>query len=487
LRDLRGAGDYASVSIWKRLTLGRKIALTSSCLILTGVVIAASALWATQKFSAALNGATNVIPGLQKLASLQALGLEYRGTSLLMGTPGLAQGYKTKQLDHLQELETGMLHLLDAYVEEAPAEEQPLLAETKRQTVRFLEICKHFRELAAGGQYEQAGNFWSDQGGVQSKLFRKVIQQEVDFKNRGASRTVAAGTQSAAFTRVSTYFLAIAAVLIGFLLGWLLVRDINGSLRRITISVRAIAEQVASASGQMATASRRLADAANSQAASLQETSASGHQVSAMTMRNSEHSRAAADLMRDLGASVTTANQKLKLLVESMGDIRQSSEGIGRIISVIEQIASQTNILALNAAVEAARSGVAGMGFAVVADEVRSLAERCSHAARDTTQLIEQSVVHARSGSSRLEEVNLVIRQVTTAADSVQKLIAEVEVSAAEQSKGIDQISDALIVMERSTNDTAGTAEQSASASEELRAQSESMYDVVLQLEQMVG
>jgi methyl-accepting chemotaxis protein len=206
-----------------------------------------------------------------------------------------------------------------------------------------------------------------------------------------------------------------------------------------------------------------------------------------MTQRNAENARTAANLMGRVDEKVSQANKKLEEMVSSMGEISSSSERIGKIIKVIDEIAFQTNILALNAAVEAARAGQAGMGFAVVADEVRNLAQRCAQAARDTTGLIEDSVLSAKNGQVRLQEVSEVIRQITESATQVKTLVDEVSLGGQEQARGNEQIARALVQMEQATQQTAATAEESASASQELKAQADSMKDVLMTLEMLVS
>jgi len=112
------------------------------------------------------------------------------------------------------------------------------------------------------------------------------------------------------------------------------------------------------------------------------ETSASTEEINSMTQKNAENARTAATEVQNVDRMLKETNTKLDEMISSMREINASSEKIGRIIKVIDEIAFQTNILALNAAVEAARAGEAGLGFAVVADEVRNLAQRSAQAPR---------------------------------------------------------------------------------------------------------
>jgi methyl-accepting chemotaxis protein len=227
--------------------------------------------------------------------------------------------------------------------------------------------------------------------------------------------------------------------------------------------------------------------ASSEQSATIEEASASGQEISAMTQRNAENSRAAASLMADVDRKVTETNQWLGQLITSMEEIGTSGERIAKISKVIDDIAFQTNILALNAAVEAARAGEAGMGFAVVAAEVRNLAQRCAEAAKNTTSLIEESVASAHSGSAWPQEAAEPIRGVTENAANVEVLVDEVSRRGAEQPSGIEQISSALMQMESDTQQIAASFDHGASASQQLRAQAEGMEQVVIALETLVS
>ncbi|MBS1819987.1 MAG: hypothetical protein JSU08_18795 [Acidobacteria bacterium] len=264
-------------------------------------------------------------------------------------------------------------------------------------------------------------------------------------------------------------------------------RSISVPLARTTADLSEGARQVMATSEQVSSAAQALSQGATEQAASLEETSASMEEMASMTRRNSDNTREAAQLVSEVHARVHSSEAALGDMVHSMSAIQESSQKVARIIKTIDEIAFQTNILALNAAVEAARAGEAGMGFAVVADEVRNLAQRSAQAARDTADLIEESIGRAQAGSGKVEQVVTAIHAITDSVNRVKGLIDEVTEASTQQTTGIDQVAAALSQMEKVTQGTAATAEESAASAEELSALANTTMEAVTRLRQLVG
>ena len=266
-----------------------------------------------------------------------------------------------------------------------------------------------------------------------------------------------------------------------------MVRRMTATLQDAVTKVSQSAVQVASAASEISASSQAIAQGTSEQAASLEETAASSEEITAMTRTNADHSHAAAELMQETSVVVSDANRMFDQMEASMKEINASSEKIGKIIRVIDEIAFQTNILALNAAVEAARAGEAGMGFAVVADEVRNLAQRSAQAAKDTASLIEDSITKSAEGRSRLDHVSTAVQAITEKAQKAKELVDQVNTGSREQARGIEEISKAITQMEHVTQSSAASAEETASAGEEMSSQAAVLKQVVLGLQEMVG
>jgi methyl-accepting chemotaxis protein len=302
--------------------------------------------------------------------------------------------------------------------------------------------------------------------------------------------SLAAANEVDRINRQATVQLA-AVMLVALVVTIAVWRVVSG---RMAAQVRAIvtdlaqgAAQVVSAAGQLATASQSLSQGATEQAAALEETSASIEEMASMTRASAAHSQQAASLMSDVDGRVQSSRLALSTMETSMADIQAASQEVGKIIRTIDQIAFQTNILALNAAVEAARAGEAGMGFAVVAEEVRALAQRSAQAAKDTADLIQGSIEKTHAGTDQVANVSTAIAGIVESVATVKQLVAQVSAAGQQQAQGTEQVSEAIVHIEKVTQTTAATAEESAAASEELNAQAETSMDVVRKLEALVG
>ncbi|HTR37925.1 MAG TPA: methyl-accepting chemotaxis protein [Bryobacteraceae bacterium] len=307
-----------------------------------------------------------------------------------------------------------------------------------------------------------------------------AIQDEILAADKAELAQSYSWSRWIAFVLLALSLAAVAGVV-------LLVRNISRGLRQAVTELSEGAGQVASAASQVSASSQSLAQGASEQAASLEETSASSEEINSMARKNTENSHAAAELVTESQKKFSEANQSLDQMVVAMSEIKSSSDKISKIIKTIDEIAFQTNILALNAAVEAARAGEAGMGFAVVADEVRSLAQRCAQAAQDTAGLIEESIAKSNDGKNKVDHVALAIRSITEQAGKIKTLVEEVNVGSQEQARGIEQVAKAVAQMEQVTQKSAASAEEGASAGEQLTAQSETLKEIVSRLTAMVG
>jgi methyl-accepting chemotaxis protein len=229
-----------------------------------------------------------------------------------------------------------------------------------------------------------------------------------------------------------------------------------------------------------------LAEGASEQAASLEETSASLEEMSSMTKRNADSALAAKELTGQTRAAAECGARDMQEMNDAMAAIKTSGDNIAKIIKTIDEIAFQTNILALNAAVEAARAGEAGMGFAVVADEVRNLAQRSAQAAKETAEKIEDSIGKSHRGVQISGKVAGGLQEIVAKARKVDELVAEIAAASREQNEGISQVNAAIGEMDKVTQNNAASAEESASASEELNAQAATLKDSVGELLKLV-
>ena len=290
---------------------------------------------------------------------------------------------------------------------------------------------------------------------------------------------------SAIIYGISGVACVIAIIALG--LAFFMARSITRPINRVVAGLTDGADQVAAAAAEVSSSSQSLAEGSSEQAAALEETSSSMEEMSSMTKQNADNASQAKSMMGDAKNIVSKVSGHMDDMSKAIVEITKSSEETSKIIKTIDEIAFQTNLLALNAAGEAARAGEAGAGFAVVADEVRTLALRASEAAKNTSNLIDNTIKAVKSGNELTKKTNEAFKENIAISGKIGQLIDEIATASQEQSKGISQVSTAIAEMNGVTQHTAATAEESAAAAEELQAQAASMKGFVEELATVVG
>jgi len=205
-----------------------------------------------------------------------------------------------------------------------------------------------------------------------------------------------------------------------------------------------------------------LSTSSNAQAASLEETAAALEEITSTIINNTDNISQMASYSSELSQSIKSGQEMASSTVKAMDEINSQTQSIADAITVIDQIAFQTNILSLNAAVEAATAGEAGKGFAVVAQEVRNLASRSADAAKEIKELVENATSKTDAGKqiadkmiAGYEELNINIVKTT-------ETITDIASASKEQQAGIEQINDAVTALDQGTQRNAAVASETA-------------------------
>lgn len=212
-----------------------------------------------------------------------------------------------------------------------------------------------------------------------------------------------------------------------------------------------------------------------SQAASLEQSSASMEQMAssvAETATAAEEANQVATASRQLAEQ---GQQIVRRTVTAMDAIDRSGQRITEFVSLINDVAFQTNLLALNAAVEAAHAGEHGRGFAVVASEIRQLAQRCSTAARDVKESIEDSATALGEGRVLALQSGEALSGIVASAAHVSEKVAGMALSSKEQTTGITQVNLAISGMDATTQENAALVERTALMSQMMRSSAEAL------------
>lgn len=248
------------------------------------------------------------------------------------------------------------------------------------------------------------------------------------------------------------------------------ITDMTTAVSTALAQIDATSLQVERSANQVSGGAQVLASGGAEQASSVEELSALVQEILSYGKKNSDNAVKAKELSELSAGIINRGNEDMQLLNGAMGEIKEKSAEIHKIIKLIEDIAFQTNILALNAAVEAARAGAAGKGFAVVADEVRNLAGKSADAAKNSTLMIQSSVSSVDEGMRLADKTAKVLHSAVDSAMQTTALITDISQATAEQAVYLEQASDGINQISAVVQTNAAASEESASASVELLA-----------------
>ena len=256
-------------------------------------------------------------------------------------------------------------------------------------------------------------------------------------------------------------------------------RDMTGQLQEMVGKVTQATDQVSAAAGQIAQGSADLSQRTEEQASALEETASSMEELTSTVKQSADNAGQANSLAGAARTQAEQGGQVVDQAITAMSAINQSSRKIADIIGVIDEIAFQTNLLALNAAVEAARAGEQGRGFAVVAGEVRKLAQRSADAAKEIKTLITDSVAKVEDGSELVDRAGQTLRAIMTSVKKVSDIVAEMAAAAREQASGIEQVNKAILQMDQVTQQNAALVEETAAASQAMGGQARELQQLM--------
>ena len=242
-------------------------------------------------------------------------------------------------------------------------------------------------------------------------------------------------------------------------------KDMTGKLTSIVNDIVSAANQVTSGSEQISSSAQQISSGTSEQASNMEEVSASVEELNSNIQQNTDNSQQSNTMAKQVSEDSQEGSEAVADTVNAMKNIAEK-------ISVIQDIARSTNMLALNAAIEAARAGDAGKGFAVVASEVRKLAENSGAAAKDITEITQNSVHRAIAAQEKIEQIVPAMRKTAD-------LVEEITMASQEQNKGAEQINQAVVQLDTVVQQNASASEELASMSEELLSQATSMKETI--------
>ncbi len=360
--------------------------------------------------------------------------------------------------------------------------------------------------------------------------FEIAVQEMIDWQRKRAVNFTAMANDNSKATVTLSFILVILGVLGSFVFGLFFSSSLVKGLTQNIVRLSEAGADIDFRSGELSQISITLSESTGEQSASLQETAASMDEISAMVRRNSDSALSAAKTSEDATQIVREGQGRVQQMITSINGIsdgnlevmeqmKHSNDQISEIVNVIKNIAAKTNVindivfqtklLSFNASVEAARAGDHGKGFSVVAEEVGNLASMSGNAAKEISCMLEDSVVRVStivtdsrtlmeslmsknrikidSGAKMASECGQVFDQILGNVMALNAMVNEIATASREQTSGIEEVNKAVSQLEIVTQETATSSQLSSESAMALKVQSDSLYGVVNELEEIIN
>lgn len=255
--------------------------------------------------------------------------------------------------------------------------------------------------------------------------------------------------------------------------------SISNNLSSTLKNVKNSSEQVSQGAANMSQGANDLAEGSTDQAAAVEELTASVNSVTEQTRQLADVAEKSKTMATEVRENAELSALKMHLVTDAMTRITEASAEIEQVTNTIEAIAKQTSLLALNASIEAARAGETGKGFAVVAEQIGKLADQSSEAAKNTHQLIADTMDEINNGNNVVSETTGALDAMQKSVEEITEMISQTGSLAELQAQSMDEIDKGIEMISNVVQNNSATAEESSAVSQELSQQSESLNNLI--------